>query len=407
MFRQPGPILITAIMCLAQVVTLVDFFVFATLVKTFEAAWTLSKAEQGWVLGIYQGGYVLAVPVIMALTDRVDARRLYMAGCLTIALAAAGFALFAEGFWSALLFRALSGFGFAATYMPGLRVLVDRYPGANESRAIAFYTSSWSLGTAASYLMAGVLGDALGWQAAFFAGSVGALAGFLLVAVCLTPVAPQRAPEPTRLLDFRPVLRNRKVMGYVVAYATHTYELLAFRAWLVAFLVFSLAQQPEPMVGWLAEPSRIAMFTAIAAVVSSIVGNELAHRFDRPRYIATVQCLTAALACVIGFMGAGPYELVVALVILYAVMVQADSASLTAGIVGAAEDGRRGATLAVYNVGAWTCAFVGPVLVGGVLEAAGPESTLGWGLAFAVMGGVTFLGAAAIRILSARPRTPV
>lgn len=44
--------------------------------RTFEAEWLLTKVEQGWVLGVYQAGYVLAVPVIMALTDRVDARRL-------------------------------------------------------------------------------------------------------------------------------------------------------------------------------------------------------------------------------------------------------------------------------------------------------------------------------------------
>ena len=401
MFRQPGPVLITAIMCLAQVATLVDFFVFATLIRTFETEWALTKAEQGWVLGIYQAGYVLAVPVIMALTDRIDARRLYMAGCLLIAVAAGGFALYADGFWSALFFRALSGFGFAATYMPGLRVLVDRFPGVNESRAIAFYTSSWSLGTAVSYLLSGVIGDALGWQAAFYAGAGGALFGFVLIAVFLGPVAPVKAPEPTRLLDFRPVLRNRKVMGYVIAYAAHTYELIAFRAWLVAFLAFSLTQQAEPMVGWLAEPSRIAMFTAIAAMFSSIIGNELAQRVDRPRFIATVQCLTACLACMIGFLGAGPYEVVVALVIVYALMVQADSASLTAGLVGASEDGRRGATLAVYNLGAWTCAFIGPVLVGMVLGGMGKESVLGWGLAFIVMGAVAFIGGAAIRILSA------
>ncbi|MCF3628373.1 MFS transporter [Thalassospiraceae bacterium LMO-SO8] len=404
MFRTPGPVLITVLMCLAQVATLVDVFVFATLIRTFETEWLLTKVEQGWVLGIYHAGYVLAVPVIMALTDRVDARRLYMAGCLFIALAAAGFAFLAEGFWSALLLRALSGFGFAATYMPGLRVLVDRYPGGNEGRAIAFYTSSWSLGTAVSYLLAGVLGEALGWQAAFLAGGAGALAAFVLVLVCLTPLAPTQAPEPTRLLDFRPVLRNRPAMGYVLGYAAHTYELLAFRAWLVAFLAFSLTRQAEPMVGWLAEPSRIAMFTALAAMISSIAGNELAQRLDRPRFIAAVQCLTASLACVIGFLGALPYEAVVVLVILYALLVQADSASLTAGVVGAAEDGRRGATLAVYNLVGWTCGFAGPVLVGAVLGAAGTESTTGWGMAFMVMGGVTFLGAAAVRILAGTPR---
>ena len=39
------------------------------------------------------------------------------------------------------------------------------------------------------------------------------------------------------LLDFRPVLANRRAMAYVLAYFAHNWELFALRSWLVAFLV--------------------------------------------------------------------------------------------------------------------------------------------------------------------------
>ena len=400
-----SPALLTIIMCAAHVGVLMDAFTFATLIKTFEADWGLTKAQQGWVSGIYYVAYVPLVPILMALTDRMDARRIFLTGSLTIAGAAAGFAIFAEGFWSALAFRALSGMGFAAAYMPGLRVLVDRFEGPWEARAIACYTASWSLGTAVSYLVAGIVGETFGWQAAFYAAGAGALIAFALVFICLDAITPKATDAPGRLLDFRPVFRNLKAMGYVCSYAAHTWELLAFRAWLVAFLVFSLAQQSEPMVGWFAEPSRIATLSAIAAMVSSIFGNELAMRFGRVRVITVIQLATGILACALGFLAAQPYLLVAALTVLYALMVQADSGSLTAGLVGVADEGRRGATLAVYQVVGFAGGFTGPILVGIVLGLFDAESLMAWGSAFITMGGVAFVGTILLLALTGRERT--
>ena len=49
-------------------------------------------------------------------------------------------------------------------------------------------------------------------------------------------------PEPreadVHLLDFRPVLANRRALAYVLGYGVHCWELFATRSWLVAFLAF-------------------------------------------------------------------------------------------------------------------------------------------------------------------------
>jgi hypothetical protein len=44
-------------------------------------------------------------------------------------------------------------------------------------------------------------------------------------------------PKPVwrQLLDFRPVVRNRTAMGYVLGYGAHCVELYGIRTWLVAF----------------------------------------------------------------------------------------------------------------------------------------------------------------------------
>ena len=59
----------------------------------------------------------------MSLTDRVDPMRNYLFGISLIAIAALGYAWFADGLWAAVLFRALWGVSWAGTYIPGLKAL--------------------------------------------------------------------------------------------------------------------------------------------------------------------------------------------------------------------------------------------------------------------------------------------
>jgi MFS family permease len=51
--------------------------------------------------GIYFLGYIVAVPVLVSLTDRIDARRIYLACAALSGVAMAGFGGFADDLWSA------------------------------------------------------------------------------------------------------------------------------------------------------------------------------------------------------------------------------------------------------------------------------------------------------------------
>ena len=162
-------------MCIAEVLTMAGVFAFPALLPTFVGEWGLSKTQAGWIAGIYFGAYALTAPPVLALTDRLDARWVYLSGAVTAAAAAAGFASLADGFWTALLFRALGGAALAATYLPGLRVLMDRHRGPRPTRALSFYTASFSLGTALSFLLAGEIAALFGWRASFAATAGAAL----------------------------------------------------------------------------------------------------------------------------------------------------------------------------------------------------------------------------------------
>ena len=132
-----------------------------------------NNTEGGWLNGIYYAGYMLAVPVLVSLTDRIDPRPVYLWSAALTALSAFGFAFAADGFWSALIWRALGGAGLAGTYMVGLKALTDRIDPNLQARAVAFYTSSFGIGASISYFLAGQIEPAFGWQTAFAVAGIG------------------------------------------------------------------------------------------------------------------------------------------------------------------------------------------------------------------------------------------
>jgi MFS family permease len=382
-------------LCAAEVLGMAGAFAFPALLPAFRAEWALSNTDAGWISGIYFGGYALAVPVLTALTDRVDARRVWLAGMLVTAAAAAGFAWLAGGFWSAMAFRALGGVGLAGTYMPGLKALVDRSGGPRQPQWISWYTASFSLGTSGSFLVAGAAAAAWGWRAAYGVAAVSALAAALLVLAALRPMAPVPPARPVPLLDFRPVLRRRRVVGYILAYAAHTWELFGLRSWMVAFLAAAAAVAPAS--AW-PGPTGLATLASLVAMAASIGGAELAVRFDRRRVCGLAAAGSAAMAAGLGFILGWSYAWVAALMLLYNALVQLDSAALTTGAVLEAEPDRRGATIAVHSLLGFGAGFAGPLAFGWVLDLAGGGAAPGaWGLAFLSLAAVAALAPLALK----------
>src|SRR5256884_5309478 len=231
-------------MCAAQACAQVGAFSVAALLPTLIAACSLSNTEAGWISGIYYAAYTVVVPLLSSLTDRVDPKRVYLGSVALTAVAFAGFAWIATGFWSALMFRALMGAGWAGSYMPGLKALSDLTEGPQQSRAVAAHAAAVGVSGALSFGIAGAVNAWLGWQWALVPGALGAALAFVLVLIGL-PARPPRTSSGPRaaLLGFRPIFRNRSALAYSVAYCVHTWEMSALRGWVVAFLTFVPAQR--------------------------------------------------------------------------------------------------------------------------------------------------------------------
>ncbi|MBN8945262.1 MAG: MFS transporter [Rhizobiales bacterium] len=194
--------------------------------------WSLSATEAGWLIGAYFAAYVVAVPVLVALTDRVPARRVYLLGTALTAAAHLGFAVVADGFWSGLALRAVAGVGWAGCYMPGLKVIADRLEGNAQSRAVSWHAAGVGIAGAVSFGVAGLLDAFGGPPTAFLFGAAAAVVAFGIGAVVMPKGLPDGhagASAPAALLDFRPVFRNRAAMAWIAGYTVHTWELAGCR----------------------------------------------------------------------------------------------------------------------------------------------------------------------------------
>jgi MFS family permease len=395
------PARLVALVCIAQVCAQIGAYTWPALLPGFIAQWHLTNGEAGWITGLFYAAYTVSVPILVTLTDRVDPRSVYLTGVGLTVVSHIGFAAFADGPWNAGVARVLAGVGWAGTYMTGLKLLADRVEPALMSRAVAGHAASIGIAGALSFLFAGLLNRWAGWRGAFAGAAAAAAIAWLIVFIWAPARKQTRAVAADGLLfDFRPVLRNRSAMAYAVAYCAHTWEMNALRGWAVAFLAYVASRTAENNP-WIA-PTVVATAMGLVGTWASVAGNEVSIRLGRQRLVRLAMTSCVACAAGMGFAGVRSYPLAATLVLLYGLLIWLDSSSLTAGAAGSADPHRRGATLALHSMAGYAGGFVGPLMIGQILDWAGGMSALGWGLAFLHVAVVALLGQLGFIALGAR-----
>jgi MFS family permease len=360
---------------------------FPALLPQFQRLWSLSSGEAGLISGVYFAGYIVAVPVLSALTDRLDPRRIYVVSLLFGAAAALGFAVFARSAESALLWRFLQGAAFGGAHMPGMRALSDAVPIHRQTRAVAVYTATFTIGVSLSYALSGLLADALGWRLGFGLLAIGPLAAAAIGWGALPPL-PRAAAQGSRWLPaLGPILRNRRALVFVCAYGLHNGEVSAIRAWLVALLVFAAGRAGRP---------DLAGYATVVATVANLCGtplivavSELTAGRDRRSVIAVIMAVSASTGLLLAAAAVlSPIAAAIAAVFCVSAAT-ADAGTINAGLVAASEPERRGAFLAVQALSGFGASAVTPMLFGLVLDLAGGSGReAAWIAAFGVQAAI-------------------
>jgi MFS family permease len=241
------------VLTLVNLFNYLDRYVVASLVESLKKApLFLSDTQLGSLMTGFILVYMLTSPIFGTLGDRRGRPRLLAlgVGIWSVATALGGLARSFAGLFTA---RAAVGIGEAAygTIAPAL--LADHFPREKRGRVFAVFFAAIPIGSAAGYVLGGLMDQKFGWRAAFY---VAGLPGLALALLCLRLKDPQRggqdagaAPEPkthnsqpaTSFTEgvwksYSRLMRNRPYRLTVLGYAAYTFALGGLAFWAPAFL---------------------------------------------------------------------------------------------------------------------------------------------------------------------------
>jgi MFS family permease len=316
-----------------------------------------TDAAKGLIGSAFMVVYALASPLTGWIVDRGSRRWLVAAGLGFWSLICALTAL-ARNLPQMLLFRAAEGLGESFYFPASMSLLADHHGPATRSRAMSVHQTSVYAGTAAGGLLAGALGQRLGWQAPFWVLGAAGMAYAAWLATRLRE--PRREGQggggprsgPSRAVVVA-ALRSRPLLGLLAAFAGANFVAMALYSWMPDYVYRSFGLD---LTGSAAVAS---LFLPGANLIGALIGGALADRIAarRPGGRALVQAvaLMAAAPCVVlvgRATGLGP---------------------LVVGLVGI------GLAKGIYDANIFAAAFdLVPPEIRGV--AAGLMNTIGWGV---------------------------
>jgi len=234
-----------AILTLINLFNYLDRYVISSLVESLKKSELhLTDTQAGSLATAFLVVYMLTSPVFGTLGDRSSRPKLLAigVGIWSIATALGGFARNFVGLFAA---RATVGVGEAAYGTVAPALLADYFPKERRGRVFAIFFAAIPIGSAAGYVLGGLIDEQLGWRYAFFLAGA---PGLLLALACLPLADPPRGARDedaglgrkTRgtswIQNYLHLLRNRSYALTVLGYAAYTFALGGLAFWAPTFL---------------------------------------------------------------------------------------------------------------------------------------------------------------------------
>ncbi len=376
---------------LSEIGTLLVFSNYSALLPILQKQWALTNGQAGWIFSSYQIGYIVAVVFLTSLTDYTSPKYIYIFTALWAGVFGILFSLWAKGFESALILRTLTGIGLAGTYMPGLRMVSEKFPHRERGKAVGIYVGVFSLGVSLSLFLTGFIHSLFSWRWAFFVTSLGPIAGGIIAFFQLGEI--RKVKEEGKNVPLGEVLRNQPALMMIGGYVAHMWEMFGMRGWMVAFLTACLLTAQVNLQRAVSLSAFIGGLVIAAGAISNALGGILSDRYGRENTIIVVMLGSGLFSLLIGWTRVLPFSLVFVLCILYGFLTTGESSVLSAGVTELAHPKGLGRTMALQSLLGFGAASVSPILFGYVLDMTNsPEelATLGyvanWGWAFVLLG---------------------
>ena len=379
-------------LCLVQLFIMMVFINYSAVLPQLKDEWGMNNTMAGSILSVYQLGYIASGVLLSALTDRLNTRNIFIASALWSASANLLFALYAHDYTSALVLRALTGVGMGGTYMPGIKLVAERFAPSERGRAIGIYVGSLMLGASLSLALTGWLSSLFGWRNAFLACSGCVYLGTALSLLVFRGYRPLfHARSEARKGIAAETLGNRSALLMILGYASHMWEMYGMRGWIAPFFTAALvahgiARGVAP--GWAA--SAAALVIGVGALSTALTGT-LSDRLGRTRTITAVMLGSACCSFCFGWLiNLHPaYALIFGLV--YGFLVSAESPVFSTALTELVSPAYLGAAMGMQSLIGYSLAMVSPTVFGWALDLTHnlrPRGgfSLDWGIAFATAG---------------------
>jgi MFS family permease len=293
--------LILALLIVVYTFNFIDRQILGILAGAIKHDLHLSDTQLGAMSGLAFAVFytLLGIPIAW-LADR-GSRTWIMTGALTLWSGFTAACGLATGFWPLFLCRMGVGVGEAGGTAPAYSLISDYFPARQRARALAAYSFGIPIGTAAGYLLGGLISAASSWRIAFMVvGGAGVLLAPLLRLIVRDPRRGGTGPTASAAAPPQKATGFGEVMGVLLpkpsfwlislgaaASSTCGYG-IAF--WLPSFFERSLHL---PLVERSLILGALAFFGGVLGVW---MGGALADRFGRSK---AAYCLVPAIAFLI------------------------------------------------------------------------------------------------------------
>ena len=368
---------------------------YSTALPIIKAEWNLTNEEAGAIYSAFYFGFVIGSAILATATDYYSARTIFLISGVWLVLANLLVALSADGFWSAMLLRGLSGAGLSGVYATGVRMVADHAPPSRRAFAISFFTFAYSFGVAISLFATGWLLHFFDWRTSFALGSIGTAAGVAWAGFVIPRLA---SPQREKKIRFEFPRLPLPVWVIIGVFVLHRTEVFGFRAWAVAFFSSSLMTSGLDSAAALNSAAGAAAAILVAASFSNLAGGWLTDRFGHLSMMIVTPLLSGSAAIFLGWASGWPYPAVWAIALLWAVLLPIDSPALIVFVTEISPKRHLGSALGFHSGLGFLLGSMAPVVMGQILDVTNPGVAEGalpanWGWAFAAPGVAAFAGA--------------
>ncbi|MCK0473322.1 MFS transporter [Halalkalibacter sp. APA_J-10(15)] len=177
---------------IAQFLIMQVWFNFSSIIPVLESEWMLTATQSGIIIAFFHIGYVLAIISYSFFLSAYNPKYIIIIGALIAGLSGVWFPLLANGFWTAVILRTVTGVGVAGIYVPGMKLVSQLFPPSTRGKAMGIYVGSLVIGSGFSLFISGFLISSIGWKGVILLTSVFSLIAGFVVFMTKIPQLPSK-----------------------------------------------------------------------------------------------------------------------------------------------------------------------------------------------------------------------